>query len=151
MNLTDDQKQIVQGWLEAHATISDVQKRLKEELNISLTYMDTRFLIDDLKLKLAEPPPEPEKPVEEAEVLPPEDELPPSGNGGVSVTIDQIAKPTALISGKVTFSDGQKAEWLLDNAGRLSLNAETEGYRPAQEDVAAFQMELQRLARSQGY
>lgn len=155
MNLTDEQKQIVQGWLEAHASISDVQKRLKEELNIPLTYMDTRFLIDDLKLKLAEPPPppEPETPAEETEVLPPEpeDELPPIGGAKVAVTIDQITKPSALISGKVTFSDGQKAEWMLDQMGRLSLNPDTVGYRPAQEDVMAFQMELQRLARSQGY
>lgn len=153
MNLTDDQKQIVQGWLEANASISEVQKRLKEELNLPLTYMDTRFLIDDLKLKLAEPPPEPEKPAEEAEVLPPEpeEELPPVGGGKVSVTIDQITKPSALISGKVTFSDGQKAEWMLDQMGRLSLNPDVAGYRPAQEDVMAFQMELQRLARSQGY
>ena len=150
MNLTDDQKQIVQGWLEAHATISDVQKRLKEELNLSLTYMDTRFLIDDLKLKLAEPPPEPEKPAEEAEVLPPEEELAPLGAGQVAVTIDQIAKPSALISGKVTFSDGQKAEWQLDHSGRLGLHADTPGYKPSQEDVMAFQMELQRLARTQG-
>jgi len=155
MNLTEEQKQIVQGWLEAHASISEVQKRLKDELNVPLTYMDTRFLIDDLKLKLAEPPPEPEPetPAEDADELPPEpeDELPPIGGAKVAVTIDQITKPTALISGKVTFSDGQKAEWMLDQMGRLSLNPDTVGYRPAQDDVMAFQTELQRLARTQGY
>jgi hypothetical protein len=67
------------------------------------------------------------------------------------VTIDQITKPSALISGRVTFSDGESAEWMLDQMGRLSLNPSKIGYRPTEKDVLAFQMELQRLARSQGY
>jgi hypothetical protein len=56
-----------------------------------------------------------------------------------------------MISGKVTFSDGQKAEWYLDQMGRLGLNPDQVGYRPSEQDVLAFQVELQRLARSQGY
>jgi hypothetical protein len=40
---------------------------------------------------------------------------------------------------------------MLDQMGRLSLNPSKIGYRPTEKDVLAFQMELQRLARSQGY
>jgi hypothetical protein len=71
--------------------------------------------------------------------------------GGLNVTIDQIARPNAMISGKVTFSDGEHAEWSLDQMGRLGLQPTTEGYRPVEADVIKFQTELQRLARTQGF
>jgi len=67
------------------------------------------------------------------------------------VTIDQIMKPGMMISGNVTFSDGETAAWYLDQMGRLGLDPKTIGYRPAERDVLAFQVELQRLARTQGY
>ncbi len=147
MTLTEDQKAIVSQWIEEGANLHDIQKRLKEELQISLTYMETRFLLDDLKLALKEPEPPPvvEPPVAEelAETIP-------AGDGKVSVTIDQITKVGAMISGRVTFSDGENAAWYLDQTGRLGLDANTPGYRPSQPDVVDFQAELERLARSQG-
>lgn len=147
MTLTDDQKAIVSKWIEEGANLHDIQKRLKEELQIGLTYMETRFLLDDLKLALKEPEPPPvvEPPVTEEPV-----EDIPAGNGKVSVTIDQITKVGAMISGRVTFSDGEKAGWYLDQTGRLGLDTNTPGYRPTQPDVLDFQAELERLARTQG-
>jgi hypothetical protein len=50
MNLTPEQKKTVSSWITAGASISDVQKRLRDEFQLSLTYIDTRFLIDDLGL-----------------------------------------------------------------------------------------------------
>lgn len=150
MTLTDEQKNAVAGWIEGGANLSDVQKRIRDEFGIGLTYLDTRLLVDDLKVSFKEPEPEPKADLpaaEEPEPLPPA----PGGNGKVQVTIDQITKPSALISGRVTFSDGQTAAWYLDQMGRLGLDPDTVGYRPAEQDVLAFQVELQRLARSQGY
>lgn len=154
MTLTDEQKTAVAGWIEAGAPLSDVQKRLREDFEISMTYLDTRLLVDDLKVSFKEPEPEPvsepdEDPalLEDAEPEPPL----PAGNGRVQVTIDQITKASALISGRVTFSDGQTAAWYLDQMGRLGLDPDTVGYRPAEQDVLAFQIELQRLAKTQGY
>jgi hypothetical protein len=64
------------------------------------------------------------------------------------VTVDQIARAGALVSGKVTFSDGQGAEWYLDQTGRLGLAPMAPGYRPPQADIAEFQRLLQEeLAR----
>ena len=63
MTLTDEQKSAVTRWLEAGAGLSEVQKRLREEFQVSLTYLDTRLLVDDLKLTPKDP--EPELPVEE--------------------------------------------------------------------------------------
>ena len=54
----------------------------------------------------------------------------PPGGGKVSVTVDQITKPGAIVSGKVTFSDGQNAEWYLDQAGRLGVVPKQQGYKP---------------------
>jgi len=150
MNLTDEQKQAISQWITEGASLSDIQKRLKETFEISLTYLETRLLADDLKLKLIEPEPEPEPPKPAEAELAPDPEAPLAGPGKVSVTIDQITRPGALISGRAVFSDGEKAEWYLDQTGRLGLNASTPGYRPSQEDVVDFQMELEKLARSQG-
>ena len=54
MSLTDDQKAAISKWIEAGATLSEIQKRLKEEFQISLTYLETRLLADDLKLAIKE-------------------------------------------------------------------------------------------------
>jgi hypothetical protein len=146
MSLTDDQRAAISKWIEEGASLSDIQKRLKEEFQISLTYLETRLLADDLKLALKEP----ERPIEPPP-LPTPDKAAPSSGGKVSVTIDQITRPGAMVSGRTTFSDGQTAEWYLDQTGRLGLNPSTPGYRPSQQDVMDFQVELEKLARNQGF
>ena len=56
--------------------------------------------------------------------------------------------PGAMVSGKVTFSDGVKAAWHLDQAGRLGLAPTQPGYRPSAADLQEFQMALeQQLAK----
>lgn len=157
MTLSDDQTTAVTRWVESGDSISDIQKKLREEFSLNVTFMETRFLVDDLRLTLKsdpEPEPEPEEPTPPvlSDSLPPDEILPPAGAGGqVKVTIDQIARPDAVISGKVTFSDGQAAGWYLDQSGRLGLDADTPGYRPSEQDVIDFQNELQSLARTQGF
>jgi hypothetical protein len=143
MTLTDEQKATVLQWIAQGAGPSDLQKRLKEEFQISLTYLETRLLADDLKLNFVEPE-EPKQPAPEPE---PEEPVP---TGKVTVTIDQITRPGAMISGRTTFSDGETAGWYLDQTGRLGLDPSTPGYRPTQQDVMDFQIELEKLARSQG-
>jgi hypothetical protein len=75
----------------------------------------------------------------------------PAGTGQVSVTLDQIARPGTMISGKVTFSDGNTAEWYLDQMGRLGVVPAVKGYKPSQQDVQTFQMELQRQLQKMGF
>lgn len=146
MTLSEEHKATISRWIEDGANLPEIQKRLKDELGISLTYLETRLLADDLKLRLKEP----ER--DEEPVLPPPSEEPAEAPpGSVSVTIDQITRPGALVSGRVTFSDGEKAEWYLDQTGRLGLNPSTPGYRPSQPDIAQFQLKLERAARSQGF
>ena len=148
MNLSEEDKKSVASWVAEGASLAEVQRRLKEERGVSVTYMDVRFLVDDLQLQLKEQPKQSEA-VERLAAAKQEGEsarsAPPAG--GVSVTMDTITKPHALASGKVTFSDGESADWMLDQTGRLGLNPTKPGYRPSQTDVMAFQQELQRVAQ----
>jgi len=52
MALTSEQKQTVAAWVTAGDNLSIVQKKLSEQFKISMTYMDVRFLVDDLGLEL---------------------------------------------------------------------------------------------------
>lgn len=52
MTLSPEQKQAVASWVAAGDNLSTVQKKLAEQFKLSLTYMDVRFLVDDLGLEL---------------------------------------------------------------------------------------------------
>jgi hypothetical protein len=125
------------------ATMSDLQRHLKDEFGHTLTYMDTRFLILDLGIELIEE----KKPEEKKE----EAKSEPVPTGTVNVTLDTLTLPGALVSGKVTFSDGETAIWMLDQTGRPGLDPDTPGYRPSQEDVMEFQIQLRALLQKSGY
>jgi hypothetical protein len=141
--LSDDQKSALHAWAADGASIADLQKRLKDEFGITITYMDARFLVLDLGIELQDAPKEEVKPAELAPVKP----VP---TGVVTVTMDHLALPGALISGKVSFSDGETAIWMLDQYGRPGLDADTPGYRPSPEDIADFQKQLSELVRAKG-
>lgn len=172
MDLTDTQKAAVTAWVEAGADLGQIQTRLKDEFELNLTYLDTRFLLGDLGLELhsesedskteqeeassapeAETPPPDDSvdPVETPEETPPDADETPLIGGKVTVTVDSIAQPHAIVSGKVNFSDGESAGWYLDQMGRLGLDPSTPDYKPSEEDIAAFQMELQNVLRNQGF
>ena len=123
------------------ATMSDLQRHLKDDFGISITYMDTRFLILDLGIELIEEPKEQPKAEEKPAPVP---------TGVVTVTMDTLTLPGALVSGKVTFSDGETAIWMLDQNGRPGLDPDTPGYRPVQEDIVEFQMQLRALIQKSG-
>jgi hypothetical protein len=160
MQLDEAQRQRVTAWVLQGAKLSEIQTRLAEEFHIKLTYMEVRFLVDDLKLTLKDP--EPPKPVvppnpppaaakakpASAAKPPGAEASPPPAAGKVAVTVDQIARPGAIVSGKVIFSDGQPADWHLDQTGRLGVVTKQPGYKPSAADVQQFQAALQsELAR----
>jgi hypothetical protein len=155
MNLNEAQRQTVAKWISEGAKLSEIQKRLLE-LGIKLTYMEVRFLVDDLKLtpKDPEPPKVVAPPVAAPAKLTAEKNPAPEGTlpaAGVSVSVDQIAKPGAVVSGKVTFSDGQIADWYLDQTGRLGVVPKQAGYKPSAADVQDFQNALQQEIAKLGF
>jgi hypothetical protein len=164
MELTDEQKDAVSQWVTDGASIADVQKRLQDDFEVALTYMEARFLIDDLDLSLkdsektsidtdlkgpadAGPPPPPAPAASSADPI----DLEAAGTGSVSVEVDKISRPGMVVSGNVVFSDGVKATWALDQMGRLALDPGQSGYQPSAEDIEAFQQELSKQLQRQGF
>lgn len=152
--LTPEQITKVSAWVAEGATLSQIQERLSSQLEVSMTYMDVRFLVDDLNLALIEKeePKKPEEPV--AEAAPAEADAPApaaQGAGVVTVEVDTIAQPHAMVSGHVTFSDGEKADWYIDYQDRLGMAARTPGYRPTPQDITDFQVKLDAALRQAGY
>lgn len=157
MEITSAQKEQIAAWVGEGLSLSDIQKKITGEMGLSITYMELRFLIDDLEInfpKAAEPAPsEPsasdlkEGDVADANADLLDDDL----SGKVSVTRDAVMRPGALVSGQVTFSDGVRAEWQLDQMGRLGLIPAQQGYQPSQEDIQSFQIELQKLLEGAGF
>ena len=166
MTLDDSQKQTVRQWIEEGLKVADIQVKLTEEFDITMTYMEVRFLVDDLGVIPKDPEPE----VKEEEVAAPQEAMPepppaePADNlgelvddeaepagGKVQISLDQVARPGMLASGKVTFSDQQSAGWHLDQFGQLGLSPDQEGYKPSQTDLMEFQMALQAELSRKGF
>lgn len=166
MTLTPEQKKTVSDWVAAGDSLSAIQKKITELLGISMTYMDVRFLVDDLDLKLKDPVPAADaSDVSKGAPAPADggakkgfldkakeklglsadagdgDEAPPAG---IRVTVDKVTlNPAALASGTVTFSDGVTGRWMVDQQGRPGLlDVSKPGYRPSQADAQAFMQEL---------
>ena len=160
MNLDEAQRTKVAEWITQGLKLAEIQNRLITELHITMTYMEVRMLVDDLKLMPKDP--EPVKPVETAlsgSAVPPSaggrspvagpgaavpKPAPPAGGPGkISLVVDQLTRPGAVVSGKVTFSDGNTAAWQIDQTGQLDLIPPMPGYRPPASDVPPFQMALE--------
>src|SRR5688572_10365301 len=103
MKLDDAQRQKVSQWIEEGLKLSEIQDKLTKELGLKMTYMEVRFLIDDLGVKLKDKPKEPEPalapPAASVPQAPGKQTAPPgaaekaAAPGGVSVSVDQITRP----------------------------------------------------------
>jgi|UniRef100_UPI00404B9473 hypothetical protein len=167
MSLTPEQKSTVATWVAAGDNLSAVQKKLLEEFKITMTYMDVRFLVDDLELTLKDAAPKADAsdvskgapaPTAAPAVGADEEDLgeavppTPAGNGNVTVTVDQVSlNPNALASGDVTFSDGVTGKWIVDHSGRPGFTQISQpGYRPTPADGQAFMQELSAALQTRG-
>ena len=170
MKLTPEQSNIVAGWVAAGDGLGVVQKKLSDEFKISMTYMDVRFLVDDLNLSLKDPAPKTDASdvskiqpkAEDAAVAPeaeaeaPVDDLPLGDAAGIPVVTVEIDKvtliPGAMASGSVNFPGGVTGKWVVDNQGRPALTDVSQpGYKPSQEVVQVFMQELSTAFQNRGY
>ncbi len=168
MNIDEVKKQRVAAWIEEGLKLSEIQSKLASELSVTLTYMEVRLLVNELKLMPKDPPPPPAAAISP---LPgPEADMPQPGDpkgtvseetlgadpaapgaGSISVSVDRVARPGALVSGNVTFTDGNSAAWYLDQHGRLGIVPKVAGYKPAPQDLQTFQVELQKELAKLGF
>ena len=165
MKLTDEQLKSVAAWFAAGASLDEIQKRLVAEYGVHITYFDLRMIVAELPQpedpEVAEDPEVPEDPESPENPEVPEDpespenpenpETPENGVANVTVTVDALMIPGTMASGDVTFSDGVKGKWYLDQMGRLGLGGDLpQGYRPSPADAALFQARLMEALRAKG-
>ena len=179
MSLTPEQKQSVAQWVSDGASLSEVQKQIQDEFKVSMTYMDVRFLVDDLDVTLVDRTPSPDASDVSKSPPPPaaesraekkgfidkaKEKLGMGGNddddaveeplpvGEVTVEVDNATLiPNAMASGSVTFSDGVTGKWIVDNYGRPGFTEiSQEGYRPSPEDAEAFMQQLGAALQKKG-
>ena len=193
--LTEEQKAEVAKWFAAGASLDEIQKRMKTEFGVHMTYLDLRLMVADLPQPVEEAPAadptsaSPSDPDRDADPTrsgparnvpaPPRrgasssgtsdsdtasgddtsaapkrydldapDGTPPASD--LTVEVDALTIPGTFASGTVTFSDGTKAKWYLDQQGRLGLDGVPPGYRPSPSDAALFQARLVEALRSRG-
>jgi hypothetical protein len=151
MNLDETQRKQVAAWIEEGLKIADLQKRMEAQWGLRQTYLEVRLMVDDLKLTPKNPAPLPPPPkIAATPAAKTGDDLPPrdAPASKVRLTLDQITRAGAMVSGKVKFSDGKSADWYLDQMGRLGLAPAEKGYKPSAADLQDFQVALQEeLAR----
>lgn len=147
MNFTKEQIATIAQWVNDGATLADLQSRIANEMGVKMTYMDVRFLVDDLDLTLAD-----NKPEVPQESVPAATENPvPAATGSVSISVDPVQQAGVIVGGNVTFSDGNSGQWMIDGQGRLGLDGFAEGYQPTPEDVKQFQILLKQELTKLGY
>ena len=202
--LTEEQKADVAKWFAAGASLDEIQKRMKTEFGVHMTYLDLRLMVADLPQPVETEPATRDDPAHDASTRDdPVREVPapprrgtsssgtpdsgtpdsgtpdssgtsssgPASDDGTSaapkrydldapdgtppasdltVEVDALTIPGTFASGAVTFSDGTKAKWYLDQLGRLGLDDVPPGYRPSPGDAALFQSRLVEALRARG-
>lgn len=142
--LSPEQIQSIRDWAEEGLDLNAIQKKLHEELGLKPTFMDTRFLLQDLDIHIKQPEPAPQPDPSAAHAAPADAPAPLLGKTQVSV--DEVTPPHALIAGKVLFKSGARGVWDIDRTGRINWDA-TLG-EPTADDLREFETELQSVIRS---
>ena len=151
MNLLDEQKAVISQWVANGESIAKIQNLIKEHFDLGLTYMDVRFLVDDLGIVYKDS----NEIIEETDDEKPDtDEATEEkiNEGGVIVEVDAVIRPGSLVSGTVRFSDGVALSWQLTSTGQLGLiPGDDPEYRPSNDDLQAFQTQLQEVLKEKGF
>ena len=155
--------------LENGKSLSEIQKLVNEKFSQRMTYMEIRILASELdtvdwkaldpraqaeaakkakeEAKKAAAPGEPGGDLPEAgEADASPADAPAGGAGKTVVELSKLVRPGMMLSGTVKFASGSTAEWYVDNMGRLGLG-NLKGAKPTPEDIEAFQIELENVAR----
>ena len=156
LNPISEQKRQIAHWVNDGMGLSDIQKKINDDFGVVMTYMDVRFLVDDLNLDLVDTVEETNEKtdetstVEDAQETSANDLLEGENSGGVSVEVDTVTPPGAMASG-LLLSDGQNKKWTIDQFGRLGLSGGDDSYKPSDEDVMEFQKQLDSALRGKGF
>jgi len=142
----DEIKLFIGGLLNDGLSLSDIQKKLQNEKNVKMTFLDLRLLASELeeidwsKQKADVEAAKAEKKAEEEKKKEAENKV--NNVGKTIIEVSRLKRPGAMANGTVEFISGASAEWILDQTGRLNLDKQVG--EPTQDDVQDFQTELQK-------
>ena len=145
----EERKQVVRELLGKGQTLSQILDYLHKEKNDAITYMDLRLLLSempDVKLPgegVAES--RHHWPWHRSALTVGGAQIPRQAGGKLSISVDQMPAPGAMLSGYARFSSGAKAHWFLDEMGRLGIEPELGSSKPTQKDTQEFTTELKRM------
>ncbi|HBM17550.1 MAG TPA: hypothetical protein DD381_14575 [Lentisphaeria bacterium] len=147
-------KKLVASLLNNGISLSDIQKQLYSEYQVKMTFLELRMLASEIESvdwskqkadvaakKAEEKAQEEAKKKEEAKAEGLEEDT--DGNGKTVVELSKLTRPGAIASGSVNFASGAKADWVIDQFGRLGL--EKPQGEPTKEDIKEFQAGLQKI------
>ena len=146
---TDERNRLIAEKLGEGLSLADVQRLLRDEHGITMTYLELRLVVADLEVDWQKQDDAVSAAKVEAEAVPDLAAAEPSS--GTSITVSKVVRPGASMSGDVEFASGAKAEWFVDAMGRLGLNPTSGSERPTEEDIREFQVELQRKLTGGAY
>jgi DNA-binding transcriptional MerR regulator len=151
----EERKEIIRRLLAEGQSLSQIQDYLRKEKNDSITYMELRLLLSempDAKLPEKETPKAPTPPpsAPASPIAPTSTAEPASPAGKLSISVDQLPAPGAMLSGYARFPSGAKAHWFIDEMGRLGLDPELGASKPTQADMKEFSTELRRMLQQGG-
>lgn len=144
---TKERDELIAKLLSEGVSLSDVQKQLRSEHDLNLTYMELRLIALDLEVDWSKQDAEEEQQETIDDITDVQTDDQPAGDGKTTVEVSKLVRPGALVSGDVTFKSGARAEWALDQMGRLSLNPVEGTGKPDEDDLQEFQVELQRVVQ----
>ncbi|MEI6055057.1 MAG: hypothetical protein WCR55_03280 [Lentisphaerota bacterium] len=145
-------KSLVATLLNKGISLSDIQKQLQSEHAVRMTFLDLRLIASeiesvdwskqksDMNAKKAEEKAKEEKKKKETNLEDVEEDI---DGGKTVIEVSKLTRPGSVANGSVKFASGAKADWVLDQYGRLGLD-KPEG-EPTPEDLKEFQTELQKL------
>jgi len=147
MNKTQRDELIIRR-LSENQSLSEIQKELENDHQLSMTYMELRMLVADLEdVEWSKP----EAPVDlgaedttqevPAEAVELKDEI--------ELNISSIVRPGCVLSGDVTFRSGIKADWYVDQFGRMGMDPKGE-QTPTESELMEFQEALQKQVARRG-
>ena len=142
--ITEEQLEYVRNWAAQGVDLNGIQKKLREECGMHLTYMEVRFLLLDHGIEITtEPATEAAATQPDAAPDTPDEEEDGANSGKVRVTLDDLQLPGTLISGKAEFPGGASGTWKIDQLGRFGWSQLTG--RPSPQEMQDFQQELTAL------
>ncbi|MCF7791011.1 MAG: hypothetical protein K9L78_02320 [Victivallales bacterium] len=144
-------KRFVSKLLNEGVSLSDIQKRLQTEKDYKITFFDLRLLASELEnidwskqkadVEAAEAKKKAKEEEEKAVKTDLENEAA-DDTGKTVVELSKLKRPGAVASGSVKFASGVRADWVIDQYGRLGL--ENNSGEPNEKDIQEFQEELQK-------